>query len=102
KFDEENFTLEIIDAGAQDVLIEDGYINISCAMEDFGRVQKALDQMKLEAENAGLQRTPNVFMKLGDEELLKVMKLVDALEDDDDVQKVYHNIDITEEQMELL
>lgn len=103
-FDEDAFTLELIDAGAEDVDVdtEEGYYEVMCAMEDFGNLQKKFEEMKINPENAALRRIPKTLVDLDDEALLKVMKLIDALEDDDDVQKVYHNINITEKQMELI
>ncbi len=98
----DDLTLDLIDAGAEDVMVEEGYLNIFCAMEDFGKLQKALDKFKLEPELAGLQRIPGTLVKLENEEFLKVMKLIDLLEDDDDVQKVYHNIEVKEEQLSLI
>jgi YebC/PmpR family DNA-binding regulatory protein len=100
--DEEAFILELIDAGAEDVEAEEGYYEVTCAMEDFGSIQKKLDQMAVDPENAELRRIPKTFIDLNDEAFLKVMNLIDALEDDDDVQKVYHNINISEKQMDLL
>lgn len=100
--DEDEFTLELIDAGADDVEFEEGYITVTCAMEDFGALQKKLDEMKITVENAELQRIPNITVKLDDDAFKKVMKFIEVLEDDDDVQKVYHNLETTEEQMELL
>lgn len=99
---EDDFTLELIDAGAEDVEMGDGYVHVTCALEDFGSMQKKLDEMGLEPEIAELQRIPKNTIGLDDEALLKVMKLIEVLEDDDDVQKVYHNIDINESQMELV
>ena len=101
-FDEESFTLEMIDAGAEDVEVSDGYVTVTCAMEDFGPVQKKLEEMKIEPENAELRRIPSVTKQLDDEALKQALKLIDALEDDDDVQTVYHNIEMTEEQLELM
>jgi transcriptional/translational regulatory protein YebC/TACO1 len=100
--DEEEFTLEMIDAGAEDVAVEDGYLTVTCEMSDFGSIQKKLDELGIEAENAELQRIPNTLVTLDNEAFGKVMKLIDALEDNDDVQKVFHNLDITEAQMELI
>ncbi len=100
--DEDEFMLDLIDAGAEDVTVDDGYIQITCALEYFGHVQKKLEELRLEPEVAELQRIPNNRVVLPDEDLFKVMKLIDALEDDDDVKSVYHNIDITEEQMEII
>ena len=58
--------------------------------------------MSIEPETAELQRIPTTSVTLDNEAFLKVMKAIDALEDDDDVQKVFHNLEITEEQMDLL
>lgn len=101
-FDLEELTLELIDAGAEDVEMEENYITVTCALEDFGKLQKKLEELKIVAENAELQRIPTTLVKLDDESFKRVMKLIEHLEDDDDVQKVYHNMDVTEEQMELL
>jgi YebC/PmpR family DNA-binding regulatory protein len=102
ELDEEEFTLEMIDAGAEDAVSEDGYMTVTCEMSDFGSIQKKLEELEVEAENAELQRIPNTLVTLDDESFGKVMKLIEALEDNDDVQKVFHNMDITEEQMELI
>lgn len=100
--DQDELTLELIDGGAEDVEFEEGYISVSSAMEDFGSMQQKLEELGLEAEEAGLVRVPTTQVKLDDESFSKVMKLIDALEDDDDVQKVYHNLDATEAQLESL
>ena len=71
-------------------------------MEDFGKMQKKLDSLDIEVESAELQRIPNTFTKVDDEVFGKVMKLIEALEDDDDVQKVYHNLEASEEQFESI
>jgi transcriptional/translational regulatory protein YebC/TACO1 len=92
----------LIDGGAEEVEFEDGYISVTSAMEDFGSMQSKLDELGLEAEEAGLVRIPTTQVSLEDSEFEKVMKLIDALEDDDDVQKVYHNLDATEEQLASL
>ncbi len=100
--DEEEFELEMIDAGAEDVTIEEGYFTVTCEMTDFGSIQKKLDDLNIDPENAELRRIPNTLVTLDDEAFSKVMKMIDALEDNDDVQNVFHNLDITEEQMELI
>ena len=100
--DEDDFTLELIDAGAEDVEFADDYIHITCAMEDFGSLQKKLEDMEIETETAELQRIPKTHVQLDDDAFQKVMKLVDVLEDNDDVQKVYHNMAISDEQYELM
>jgi YebC/PmpR family DNA-binding regulatory protein len=100
--DEDNFTLEVIDGGAEDLEFDDNEITIICALEVFGRMQKKLEELNIEPEVAELQRIPKNRVELEDEILQKVMKLIEVLEDDDDVQKVYHNINIKENQFELL
>jgi YebC/PmpR family DNA-binding regulatory protein len=98
----DDLEMELIDGGAEEVEIEDGYVNVSSAMEDFGNLNKKLESLKIEAESAELQRIPNTMVSLSDEEFPELIKLVDALEDDDDVQKVYHSVEITEHQIGLI
>lgn len=100
--DEDEITLELIDGGAEDVVIEEGLMTITSAMEDFGNMQKKLEELELEAENAELERIPNTYVSLSDADFGNVMKTIDALEDDDDVQKVFHNIEATDAQLESL
>ncbi len=101
-FDEEEFELEVIDAGAEDIELTDGYVNITTAMGDFGSMNHQLNEMAIETETAELQRIPVTTVDLDDDVFTKVMKLVEALEDNDDVQKVYHNIGIRDTQLELV
>ncbi|MEQ9442162.1 MAG: YebC/PmpR family DNA-binding transcriptional regulator [Cyclobacteriaceae bacterium] len=100
--DEDGLMLELIDGGAEEVSFDDGYVQVTSAMEDFGSMQTKLDELSIETENAELQRIPTTTVALDDEALISVMKLIDILEDDDDVSKVYHNAEITDEQMELI
>ncbi|KAA9332599.1 YebC/PmpR family DNA-binding transcriptional regulator [Adhaeribacter soli] len=102
KVDEEEFTLEMIDAGAEDVVFEDEFITVYTAFEDFGAMQKKVEEMGLEGESAEVQRIPKTTVALDLENARKVLKLIDVLEDDDDVQKVYHNLELTEEMMAAL
>jgi len=101
-FDEDEFTLEAIDAGVEDVEVADGYVSVSCPVTEFGSVNKKLEELNIEPEQANLQRIPNTLVSLNDEAFTKVIKLINVLEDDDDVQKVYHNIEVTEAQAEQL
>jgi YebC/PmpR family DNA-binding regulatory protein len=100
--DPEEFEMEVIDGGAEDISLEDGYFTITTAMEDFGRMQKKLEELGVEAESAGLQRIPNTTVKLDVDSGRKVMKLIDIFEDDDDVSQVFHNLEITDELAEAL
>jgi len=93
----DEFELEIIDAGVRDMSIEDDFVELTCPLEDFGNVQKKLEDMKVDIENAELQRIPTDTKKLEVTDALKVLKLIDALEDDDDVSKVFHNLEMTDD-----
>ncbi len=95
--DMDEFELEVIDAGAEDIDMDDDLITITTAKEDFGNMQKKLDEMGIEAENAGLQRLPNNTKELGVDDAMKVLKMIEVFEDDDDVQNVYHNLELTED-----
>ncbi len=96
---QEEFELEMIDAGAEDIEIDDEFINITTAKEDFGRMQKKFEEMGIEPESAGLQRIPNETVKLRDDDARKVLKVIELFEDDDDVQKVFHNLEISDKMM---
>ncbi len=96
-FNVEEFELEIIDSGVEDVEHENGVIIITTALEDFGNVQKKLEKMQIEIENAELSRIPNNTKSLDVEAAKKVIRMIDNFEDDDDVQNVYHNLEMTDE-----
>ncbi|MFT2009528.1 YebC/PmpR family DNA-binding transcriptional regulator [Pontibacter sp. 13R65] len=101
--EEDELTLELIDAGAEEVEFDEEYITIYCAMEDFGALQKKVEELNLNVESAELQRLPNTTVEVHEPEVLrKIMKFIDALEDDDDVQKVYHNLELNEELANLM
>lgn len=100
--DIESLELDLIDGGADDFTVEDDYLTVMCAMEDFGNLNKKFEELNLQPENAELQRIPNNTKSVSDEEFQKVMKLIDTLEDHDDVQQVWHNLEVAEGQEELL
>ncbi len=99
--DQDEFEMELIDAGAEELeLDEDGFFHITTSMEDFGSMAKKLEELNVEPESAELQRLPNDTKTLDLESAQKIMKAIDTFEDDDDVQKVFHNLEITDELME--
>jgi YebC/PmpR family DNA-binding regulatory protein len=98
--DQEEFELAMIDAGAEEIELEEDFFSITTAMEDFGKMQKTLEKMSIEPENAELQRIPLETVKLNDEDARKILKVIEIFEDDDDVQKVFHNLEISESMME--
>lgn len=102
EIDPDEFELELIDAGAEDIEDENDVYIITTELEDFGNVQKKLEELKLEPENAELQRIPNDTKELEAEEAMKFLKMVEDFEDDDDVQNVYHNLKMTDKLISLL
>jgi YebC/PmpR family DNA-binding regulatory protein len=100
--DIDEFEMEVIDAGAEDIQVEEDTITITTAMEDFGTMIKKLEEMKIEPENAELQRIPKETIKLDKEAAKKTMRLIDFFEEDDDVSNVFHNLELTDEMMEEL
>lgn len=95
--DADELEMSLIEAGADEIERDDDYFTVYTKMEDFAAMQKSLEEMNIECENAELQRIPNTTTELPLEEGLKVMKLINMLEDDDDVQAVYHTLEMTEE-----
>jgi YebC/PmpR family DNA-binding regulatory protein len=99
---QDDLQLEMIDAGAEDFEIDEDTIVITCAKEDFGSVSKKLAVLGIEPEESGLKRIPNDTKTLDVESARKVIRFIEALEDDDDIQSVYHNLEITDELAEAL
>ena len=99
---EDDLMLELIDGGAEEVEVEDGEVNVTTAMEDFGNMQKKLDKLSIEVKSANLERIPNSTSKVDDDTAKKALKLVDVLEDDEDVQAVYHNLELSDSLLEQL
>ncbi|MGB4205183.1 MAG: YebC/PmpR family DNA-binding transcriptional regulator [Bacteroidales bacterium] len=97
--DQDTFEMELIDAGAEEIELEEGFFTVTTAMEDFGSMMKKLEELGVEPENASLQRIPKETVTLDLESARKVMKLIDLFEDDDDVQNVFHNLEISDELM---
>ena len=102
ELDLDEFELEMIDVGAEDFEAEEGMITVTCALEDFGSCQKKLEEMGVEAESAELQRIPTTSKETDLETAKSVMTLIEAFEDDDDVQNVFHDLELTDEIAEAL
>ncbi len=99
--DRDELELELIDSGAEDVYAtteedehnaEHQYMVVETAFTDFGQMQKALDTKGVNIVSATLQRVPNTTVSLNDEQAEEVEKLIDKLEEDEDVQAVYHTM----------
>lgn len=89
----EELELELIDFGLEEIGEDsEGNIIIRTAYNEFGNMSKALEEKKIEVITAELTRIPTNTVELPEEQANEVLKLVDKLEEDDDVQKVYHNL----------
>jgi len=93
----EEFELEIIDAGIEDIDDDGDVFTLYSPLENFGKVQKKLDELKIDVDNAELRRVPNNYKTLDIESSQKVLKLIEEIEDEDDVQNVFYNLEISDE-----
>jgi YebC/PmpR family DNA-binding regulatory protein len=91
-----------IEAGADDVSNEDGIIEIVGPVNAYKELGDALKAANVEVEDAGLRMEPKQEMDLGVNETLQVLKVIENLEELDDVQNVYHNMSISDEAMAAL
>ncbi len=90
--DADEFELNMIDHGLEDIFAtEEGYLLYS-SFENYVNLQRALEESKIEIKNASLQRIPNSQVSLSPEHEKEIEKLINDLEEDDDVQNVYHNM----------
>ncbi|MEX1201915.1 MAG: YebC/PmpR family DNA-binding transcriptional regulator [Ferruginibacter sp.] len=91
--DLEELELELIDYGLEEIgENSEGQIIIRTAFNEFGNMNKALEEKGIEVITAELTRIPSNTVELGEEEANDVLKMVDKLEQDEDVQKVYYNL----------
>ncbi len=96
--DEDKVMEDIFEAGADDFNIDDDVIEIACGPNDVSAVREALEGMGYNVLSAEAAKVPSNYTTLTDEDALKKMRLLlENLEDNDDVQNVYHNWDMPEE-----
>lgn len=89
----EELELDLIDFGMEDIEDDgEGHLVIQVPFTEFGSMQKALEDRKLEIINAELQRVPTTYVELTEEQEEEVNKLLDMIEEDDDVTNVWHNM----------
>ena len=90
--DPEEIELEFIDFGAEEVFADDDGILIYAPFENFGAIQAELEKREIEILSSGFERIPQVTKSLNTEQIADVEKLLEKLEEDDDVQNVYHTM----------
>lgn len=97
--DEDTMMMEALDAGAEDFNVEEEYFEIITSPDDFSSVRSALESKGYEFAEAEVQMIPQTTTKLTDPKQIELMdKLIEKLEDLDDVQNVYHNWEMPEEE----
>jgi YebC/PmpR family DNA-binding regulatory protein len=95
QIDLEELELDLIDHGVEEVFEDDDGILIYAPFESFGSIQAALEEQKIEILSSGFERIPQVTTKISDEQAQDVEKLLEMIEEDEDVQNVYHTMEET-------
>ena len=90
--DPEELELEMIDYGAEEVFVDDDGILIYAPFENFGAIQKELEARHFQILSSGFERIPQVTKTLNEEQIADIEKLLEKIEEDDDVQNVYHTM----------
>lgn len=98
----DDFEMEMIDGGAEDVEKDEEEILITTAFEDFGSLSHKLEELKIEPKSAELERIPNSTKEVNEDQFKANMKMLERFEEDDDVQNVYHNMEITDALLESI
>lgn len=88
----EELELELIDFGLEDLAVDGHEVYVYTSFNDFGNMAKALEEKKIDVLSAEKQRIPNTWVELSEAQQEEVIKLVEAIEQDDDVQQVFHNL----------
>ncbi|MDO9354719.1 MAG: YebC/PmpR family DNA-binding transcriptional regulator [Solirubrobacteraceae bacterium] len=99
KYSEDDL-LGAIEAGAEDVVVEDEIIEVICEPQSLSEVRAALEADEIEIQNVGLQFRPKVRTAIDEDQARALMKLIDVLESDDDVNEVHANFDIDDDVLE--
>lgn len=95
--DMEEFELELIEAGATKIEKEEDLITIYTDFADFGQMASKLEELSTEPKSSEIQRLPMTTVELPVSEAKEILHLVEKFEENDDVQNVYHNMEITDE-----
>jgi YebC/PmpR family DNA-binding regulatory protein len=98
--DADELSLLAIDAGADDVNADEGTIEVLTPPDELDRVRRALEEQKARVTSAELTMIPKVRVSLGEKESLQTLKMIDRLEELDDVQRVHTNAEIADEVLE--
>lgn len=100
--DLEELQLELIEAGAVSFDEEEDILVVYSGFTEFGQMSSKLESLGIEVQNAEVQRIPLDTKVLPMDQARDILKLIDAFEDDDDVQNIFHNLELTDELMAVL
>lgn len=92
----DDLMMELIDYNIDDVELEDGFVTVKGPTDAYHDIYKKLEDLKIKSEDSGLERLPLNTKEVTKESYDKIQKLIDVLEGDDDVTKVYHNLEWNE------
>lgn len=95
--DMEALELDLIEAGAEDIEMDGEMMIVTTALEDFGKINRKLEELGITAEKAELQRIPTLEKNLPVEDAKKILNMIEEFEENEDVQYIYHNLAMTEE-----
>ena len=98
----EELEMDLIDGGLEEFEKDDEAITIYCDFPEFSNMQKCLENLNIEIQNSELQRIPNNTKTISVEDAKLVLKLLDLLEENDDVQQVFHNMELTDELLKAM
>ena len=98
----EDLEMELIDGGLEELELDEEAITIYCDFQEFSIMQNKIEELNIEIQNSELHRIPISTKKINTEEAKKVIKLLDLLEENDDVQQVFHNMELTNEILQLM
>ena len=90
--DLEELELELIDAGLEEIITNEDRVYLYADYTNFGTLSKALEDKEIDVKKASLQRIPNSPVEFSEEQMEEIEKMLDRIEDDDDVQAVFTNI----------
>lgn len=102
KLDWDDFEMEMIDGGAEEVEQDEDEVFITTAFEDFGHLSHKLEELGIEPKSTSVERIANNTKEVTEEQFKINMKMLDRFEDDDDVQNIYHNMEMTDDLMNSL
>ena len=99
--DEDEMMMTVLDAGAEDMDIQDDVFEVTTSPADFSTVREALEAQGISFLSAEVQMVPqNTVVPPDEDTLAKILKMLEMLEENDDVQNVWHNAELPEEEEE--